>query len=584
MTAIEKLNKKIKRIQRWADRVEHHWTNLFVDVESLYKEALSTLQLEQETASKKIEKKTEVIHAQMNQAGKDYVQKKYQLERASNGAGSDVQNLEEEYKKYLKTTERELTVLSQEKVNAQVAFEKQQNALRDMYQEQRHHLRTMHEKKRKELTTIEEKLKKHKLKSEKELAETSQEKSDALAVIKEQFEAKKSGWAIALETLKKNVVSLNEEKQHFQSKLSTIHEEKEKELLSVRTELAIMREQLEVDKATIIEKADADQRQCEEDVRKLTDKIEASEKEFQGLIIGNDQKKKDAEEGYTKEEAMLKETLTREGEKRDYERALLEQEKISKEKELGRLRDDYEAKKWHWENQIRTLMMQKSVQDSEFDADRLRVDREARTQFRSLEAKRDSLKQRMSEIKFRHDNMDANARKEFDLMEQRWNWRRDRLWGMWQNRLEMIKKERGILSKQMDELVETFQRDQKQIIGKEESENQRTGDLQQFMVHKADLEHGKKKQKEIQLELEKTRIIAQVRECETLVIDWQDRIKLTEAEVSKRSVQYGDQIGFVNQLLTQEAKEAEVYLGNLRRALASLGNSTERVVPKGRAA
>ena len=58
-------------------------------------------------------------------------------------------------------------------------------------------------------------------------------------------------------------------------------------------------------------------------------------------------------------------------------------------------------------------MMQKAVHDSEHDAERLRVDREsARTlALRSLEAKRDELKQRLADLKNRHEAFFRSTRR-----------------------------------------------------------------------------------------------------------------------------------------------------------------------------
>src|SRR5262249_43230105 len=154
----------------------------------------------------------------------------------------------------------------------------------------------------------------------------------------------------------------------------------------------------------------------------------------------------------------LKETVKTESEKRDYEHKLYESQKSQLEKQIARLREEYDKKKWHWDNQVRSLMMQKSVQDAEHDAERLRVDREARTLLRNLSAQRDELKQRLADIKSRHDALVVNSQKETELIHQRWRWRKERLWSMWQGRLDILRKERAALSEQMEHLQQTFER------------------------------------------------------------------------------------------------------------------------------
>ena len=109
-----------------------------------------------------------------------------------------------------------------------------------------------------------------------------------------------------------------------------------------------------------------------------------------------------------------------ESDKRDYEAKLFEQEKEGKEKEVARLKEDLEQRTYQWDNQIRSLLLQKSVQDSEYDAERLRTDRESRTALRALEARREELRQRLNDIKARHAALDGNAKKEIEVIGQRW--------------------------------------------------------------------------------------------------------------------------------------------------------------------
>src|SRR5205807_2031712 len=97
------------------------------------------------------------------------------------------------------------------------------------------------------------------------------------------------------------------------------------------------------------------------------------------------------------------------------------------------------------------------------DAERLRTDREARTALRSLSAQRDELKQRLADLKARHGALEANAQKETELIHQRWRWRKERLWSMWQGRLDILRKERTALSDQMEHLQQTSDRESQKL-------------------------------------------------------------------------------------------------------------------------
>ncbi len=274
---------------------------------------------------------------------------------------------------------------------------------------------------------------------------------------------------------------------------------------------------------------------------------------------------------------MFKDAVKAESEKRDYEQKLFEQEKATKEKELNRMREDYEKKKWHWDNQVRSLLMQKAVHDSEYDAERLRVDREARTSLRSLEAKRDELRQRMSDLKARHASLSANAEKEKQLINQRWHWRRDRLWSLWQNRLEVLKKERAALQDQIAALQERFTKDRNRTSESEHHETHRIEEMQSFVLQMDEKNKGQKKQKEIQFELEKTRVLAQIKELETSISDWSDRLKQTHDDVAKESTGIAGQIGYLDRWYRDEEAETQVFLRNVQEAMSVIEQFLEHI-------
>ncbi|MCB4757495.1 MAG: hypothetical protein LHV69_10785, partial [Elusimicrobia bacterium] len=512
----------------------------------------------------------EQMKGQLEQAGKDYTQQKYLLERDVANNKADIARLQEQFEDFDKQCAHELNRLNEEKVATQISFEKQKSALTDLYEEQRRHVLVTREKLISDWSQVEDKLKTTRIKYLQELEKIKQENDQQLTVLREQVDGKKQGWQLALETMKRDFEAMAKEKGDLEGRLSTVRADKEKEVESARINLQVAKEQLEIDKATLVEKAEEDRKRCEADVGELKEKIEAAEKELQDLVVEQEQKKKDTEESFQREESILKETVKNETEKRDYEQKLYQQEKVQKEKELARLREEYEKKKWHWENQLRTLMMRKGVQEAEHDADRMRVDREARAAFRSLEAKRDELRQRLADLKGRHAGLLTNSGKEQELLKQRWHWRKDRLWTMWQNRLEVIKKERETLSEQLATLDARFSQQQRMMMEEEGREDKRIEDLQQYLIQLTDRNLGHMKQREIQNELEKTRIIAQIKECEALISDWMDRLRLTQVETSRKAAAFGEEMNFLDLLYREEERQTELFLHSLQKAMTTL--------------
>jgi hypothetical protein len=333
-------------------------------------------------------------------------------------------------------------------------------------------------------------------------------------------------------------------------------------------QMEVTREQLDLDKVSLVEKAEDDQKRAQAEVQSLQEQIASAEKELQNLILDKETEKKNAEEAFLQEETRLKETLVNESEKRDFEQKLYIQEKSIKEKDLNRLKEDYEKKKSQWDNQVKTLMMQKSLQEAEANAERMRVDREARVVVRSLEAKRDELKQRLTDLEARHGSFQSNAAKEMEVLKQRWQWRKDRLWSMWQGRLDLLKKERIVLSEQIEQLQEIFNNEKQSIVqdtGRHEVEIEELKEN----LSKADLAaRSERSQREIQLELEKTRIIAQIKECEVLITDWMDKQKAVHDDFAKQKGSLVEDLGFTDRYYRAQQDEAELFLSTFQRALA----------------
>jgi hypothetical protein len=571
----EELHRRLLRLEKWSQRYDRLLDREGREVEALFVEAIQEWDIEKRKHIDAVAGEESRVKSQLDQAGKEYSQTKYRLERDTNANRAELKRIDDEYRDLEKKYSGELARIKEEDTKNRISLEKQRSALTDLYQEKMRHLTVTRAGLQREWQNVEAKVRETRKKSEDELRSIEEQGTQRIKLIKDQASAKQEGWSLALETLKKELASLAEEKDHVMQRLSTVKEEKEKELNSARTSMAVSREQLEVDKATLIEKAEADQRRCEAEVADLKTQIDQAERSLQDFVGGHERRKKDTEESFLKEESMLKDAVRAESDKRDYEQKLFEQEKNTKEKELNRLKEEYEKKKWHWDNQIRSLMMQKAVHDSEHDAERLRVDREARTALRALEGKRDELKQRLADLKNRHTVLSTNADKELQLINQRWTWRRDRLWTLWQNRLEILRKERSALQDQIDALQQKFEKERRLVSESENRDTQRTDQLQNVVMEADARQNGFKKQKEIQIELEKTRVLAQIKECETLIMDWMDRLKQTQETISRESRVTAENVGFLDRWYRDEAQETEQFLHSLQNAMSVIHSSFE---------
>ncbi|MCG3205223.1 MAG: hypothetical protein KCHDKBKB_01942 [Elusimicrobia bacterium] len=568
MKSSEELDQRLARLQKWSERYDRLLEREARSIEALYLHAVQDWDKEKKETIESIALREIEIKTQLEQAGKDYSQAKYRLERDTQKTKEDRARLDEEFSEVEKKYEQELTRIQEEKTQLKISLERQKSALTDLYQEKMRHLAVTRAGLLREWQNIEIKVKGTKDKAQEEIKKLNEDSEQKLTQLKNNAESKRAGWSLALETIKKELGSLNQEREHLQERLANIKGEKEKELHEARLGMKVLREQLEVDKATLIEKAEVDQQQCEVEVVDLRNKVISGEKELQDLVLRHEQAKKQMEEAFQKEESLLKETVKTESERRDYEQKLFEQEKTSKEKELNRLKEEYEKKKWQWDNQIRSLMMQKAVRDSEYDAERLRVDREARTSLRSLEAKRDELKQRLADVKNRTAAVSANSEKEINLIKQRWQWRRDRLWALWQNRLDVLKKERISLQEQIEILSQKFLKETSHLREAENQDLKRTDEMQSFLLQMDENNKGQKKQREMQFELEKTKLFAQIKELETTISDWIDRMKMTHSEVLKESSGVGAQVGFLDKWYRQEEQETQVFLRAVQEALS----------------
>jgi hypothetical protein len=577
MSSKEQFEKHARRLESIEERCLRLWQKALEETETHYLAAVRELQDDHVRDESKITQEIERLKGEHEIFGKEFSQKKYHLEKEANADKADMVRMQGELEQINMKYTAEAHRLKEEQTRGHISYEKQKSALNDLYQEKRRSLLVAREKLIQQAAQSAETLRTFKEKYSREMETKAAMGADKVGILRDQVQSKRQGWEMALETIRRDRDVLAKQKEEIQKRLSEVTQEKEREMEELRVKMQVAREQLELDKAALIEKAEDDQRKCEADVQNLQSSITLSDSELQTLILEKDKRVKDLEDGFSKEEELLKETVKSETEKRDYEQKLFAQEKAQKELELNGLKEEYEKKKWNWENQVRTLLVQKSVQDAEHDAERLRVDREARVLLRSLEAKRDELKQKLSDIKSRHENLVAHSKKEEELLNQRWNWRKERLWSMWQNRLEILKKERSVLHEQLENLEAAFTKERAHRAEEEQRQEKRIGELQQGSMQSSERHVGYRKQREIQLELEKTRLIAQIKECETIINDWMSRQKTIQEEVAKRGSGFQEQMTFLDRYFKEEEHETELFLHVFRKALASVEGAMTHV-------
>jgi hypothetical protein len=576
MASDEKFKARLARLGRWVNRVSQVWQRALSQSESDYLNLVRDLESEKSNAENALKMEEERVRAALDQAGKDFVKAKYHYEKEGGQSRSDIERMDLDIQKTKQHLASELARLNQEKVNNQVSFERQKSALNDLYNEKKRQLLVMREKMVREHTQAESTLKHQKEKQTRELQAMRDERERSIQHVKNQLASKQEGWAVAVLTMQKELDALVSQKTDLEKQLNSLHSEKEREIQNIHLQIEVGKEQMDLDKATLIEQAEADQRRLESEVQSFQEKVAVMEKELQNLILDLESQKSNLETGFSQEEKLLADTLKNESEKRDFDQKLFAQEKSMKEKDLSRLREEFDKKKAQWDNQIKTLLMQKSLKDAEHEAERARVDREARVMVRSLEAKRDELKQRLSEIQSRTEANRQNSQKEIDLLKQRWQWRKDRLWSMWQSRLDLLKKERGALQAQLEQVASAFNKERQTMQEESQKGEGYLEELRQGLVLEDDRTASTRRQRNIQIELEKTRVIAQIKECETLVSEWEQNQKQSHAQFLSRKGAFVDDIEFLDRYYRAQQDETQVFLSTFQKALDLFKGQLER--------
>lgn len=576
MAENEKFKQRLDRLGRWVNRVAQAWQKALSKTESEYLNLLRDLEAQKTETEHTLKTEEERVKAAIDQAGKDFVKNKYQYEKESGAGRVELERMGHEIEKTKQQLTVDLARLNQEKINNQISFERQKSALTDLYTEKKRQILVSREKMVRELSQADTSYKHQKERYEREIQSIKDDRGRGIQHAKEQLNAKKEGWAIASETMKKELEALAAQKADVEKQLNTIQGEKEREVQNLHLQIEVIREQLELDKVTLAERAEEDQRRCEEELHSLQEKILVAERDLQALVLDKETEKKNVEDGFTHEEKVLADTLKSESEKRDFEQKLYEQEKAGKEKDLQRLKEEFDKKKAQWDNQIKTLLMRKSLKEAESDAERARVDREARVTLRTLETKRDEIKQKLVELESRTEASRQNSSKELELLKQRWQWRKDRLWSMWQSRLDLLKKERSALQQQIDQLTEAFNKERLGIQDETRRQESYLEELGQAALLDDERTLANRRQRNIQIELEKTRVIAQIKECETLVAGWLQSQKQIHDEFVSRKGAFVDDIEFLDRYYRSQQDETQMFLTSFQRALELFKGQLER--------
>ncbi len=309
MKPSEELNQRLARLQKWSERYDRLLDREARSIEALFLHSVADWDAEKTQKIGEFAAQEAQLKVQLEQAGKEYSQTKYRLERDTNTTKEQLKKFEEEYRDIEKKYSTELARVTEDSTNARISLERQKSALTEVYQEKMRSLTVARAGLLREWQNLEMKVKAAKDKAEQELNTISSEGDKKISQLKASGDAKREGWGIALETIKKELASIGAERDHIQNRLTDIKGEKEKELEAARLAMKIAAQQLEVDKATLIEKAEEDQRRCEAENADLRAKILGAERELQDFTARHEQQKKDTEDSFLKEEAMLKDAV-----------------------------------------------------------------------------------------------------------------------------------------------------------------------------------------------------------------------------------------------------------------------------------
>jgi chromosome segregation ATPase len=261
-------------------------------IEALFLHAVADWEAEKNQKLGEFAAQESQIRGQIEQAGKEYSQSKYRLERDTNTTKDQLKRVEEEYRDIEKKYGSELARVTEENTNLRISLERQKSALTEMYQEKMRNLTVTRAGLLREWQNLEIKVKAAKDKAAEELNTLTADGEKKINQLKDSSAAKREGWGLAIDTVKRELSSLAAERDHVQNRLAEIKGEKEKELEAARLAMKVSAQQLEVDKATLIEKAEEDQRRCEAEVADLKTKAIAAERELQDFVMRHDQAKK----------------------------------------------------------------------------------------------------------------------------------------------------------------------------------------------------------------------------------------------------------------------------------------------------
>src|SRR5882672_4055365 len=139
MKSEESLRKRLARLEKWSERFTRIWQKEINAVESEFERALKELEAERLHALESFRAQEAQIRGEINQAGKDFAHRKYQMERDTNVNRGESERAQKDIEEIRRKASQELTRINEERVNIQVSLERQKSALNDLYEEKRRH-------------------------------------------------------------------------------------------------------------------------------------------------------------------------------------------------------------------------------------------------------------------------------------------------------------------------------------------------------------------------------------------------------------------------------------------------------------
>ena len=203
--AREEFEKRMTRLHARAERIGRLVDHELEAIEKLYVASVAEMESEKERIGADFRAREEKLRASVDAAGKDYQLDKYRMEKDTAAAKADQELIDGESIQVSRRTAAELVRIGEEKTEFEISWARQKSALEDLYQEKKRHLLVTRAALLQETQAAEAKMKKATDKAKFELDQVTDVANRSLNAVTQQADAKKQGWTVARETLRREL-------------------------------------------------------------------------------------------------------------------------------------------------------------------------------------------------------------------------------------------------------------------------------------------------------------------------------------------------------------------------------------------